>query len=428
MALIVVQGGQRLEGTVRAYGAKNAILPILAATLLPDSGTSLLRDVPPLSDVHHLREILHALGCHTEEAGDGTLLLNSQHADTTEAPAALVSKLRASFLVMGPLLARFGTARVGLPGGCSIGSRPIDLHLEGFEAMGAVIELGEAYIDARAPQGRLQGAHIALRFPSVGATQNLMMAAVLAVGKTVLENAAMEPEIIDLADFLNQMGADVRDAGSGTITIYGVDSLHGAEHAIIPDRIEAGTFLVAGAITGGDVLVEGAQARHLLPVLEKLRAAGATIVEEKTGLRVTRTGRLRPLDVTTGVHPGYPTDMQAQLTALLAVTAGTSYVTETVFENRFQHLDELVRMGANVQIDGRTAVITGVARLQGTDVSATDLRAGAAMILAGLVAEGETRVHEIHHIERGYVDIVERFRSLGADVSRTEDVRELQFK
>jgi UDP-N-acetylglucosamine 1-carboxyvinyltransferase len=315
-----------------------------------------------------------------------------------------------------------------MPGGCSIGSRPIDLHLEGFAAMGAEIELGETYIDAHAPQGRLRGAHIALRFPSVGATQNLMMAAVLADGETVLENAAQEPEIQDLADFLNKLGADVRGAGTATITIRGVDALHGAEHAIIPDRIEAGTFLVAGAITGGDVRVEGAQAIHLQPVLEKLREAGATITEEKNALRVTRTGRLRPLDVTTGVHPGYPTDMQAQLTALLAVTPGTSYVTETVFENRFQHLDELARMGANVRIDGRTAVITGVNRLHGADVAATDLRAGAAMILAGLVAQGETRIHAIHHIERGYVDVVERFRSLGADVRRSEGVRELQLK
>ncbi|MBL0385458.1 UDP-N-acetylglucosamine 1-carboxyvinyltransferase [Tumebacillus sp. ITR2] len=428
MALIVVQGGQRLEGTVRAYGAKNAVLPILAATLLPESGASLLDQVPPLSDVYHLRGILDALGCVTEELGDGKLRLTAQHVDTTEAPTELVSKLRASFLVMGPLLARFGKARVGMPGGCSIGSRPIDLHLEGFAALGAEIEIGETFIEATAPTGRLKGASIPLRFASVGATQNLMMAAVLAEGKTVIENAACEPEIVDLADFLNAMGADVRDAGTATMTIYGVDSLRGANHSIIPDRIEAGTFLVAGAITGGNVLVEGAQAQHLRPVIEKLREAGAQITEEKNALRVVRTGRLRPLDVTTGVHPGYPTDMQAQMSALLAVTPGTSYVTETVFENRFQHFDELALMGANVRIDGRTAVVTGVNRLQGADVTATDLRAGAAMILAGLVAEGETRIHAIHHIERGYVDVVERFRALGADLRKTEDVRELQLK
>ncbi|KEO83323.1 UDP-N-acetylglucosamine 1-carboxyvinyltransferase [Tumebacillus flagellatus] len=428
MALIVVQGGQRLEGTVRAYGAKNAVLPILAATLLPESGASLLEEVPPLSDVHHLRGILHALGLESEDLGDGKLRLDAQHVESTEAPTELVSKLRASFLVMGPLLARFGKARVGMPGGCSIGSRPIDLHIEGFEALGAEVEIHELYIEARAKNGRLQGARIPLRFASVGATQNLMMAAVLAEGKTVIENAAKEPEIVDLANFLNAMGADVRGAGTATLTIHGVDALHGATHAIIPDRIEAGTFLVAGAITGGDVLVEGAQSQHLRPVLEKLREAGAVITEEKNALRIVRSGRLRPLDVTTAVHPGFPTDMQAQMSAMLAITPGTSYVTETVFENRLQHFAELTRMGANVRIDGRTAVITGVTRLQGADVTATDLRAGAAMILAGLVAEGETRIHAIHHIERGYVDVVERFRALGAQLCRTEDVRELQMK
>lgn len=428
MALIVVQGGHRLEGTVRAYGAKNAVLPILAASLLPETGTSLLENVPPLSDVHHLREILHALGAASEDMGDGKLSLLAQHVDKTEAPPELVARLRASFLVMGPLLGRFGTARVSMPGGCSIGERPIDLHLQGFEQLGAEIEVGESFIEARAAKGRLQGAHISLSFPSVGATQNLMMAAVLAEGKTVIENAAKEPEIVDLAEFLNKMGADVRDAGTAVISIHGVNRLHGVRHQVMPDRIEAGTFLVAGAITGGDVLVEGARADHLTPVLEKLREAGVTITEEPQGLRVTRTGRLRPLDVTTGVHPGFPTDMQAQMTAMLAVTAGTSYVTETVFENRFQHLAELARMGASVRIDGRTAVLNGVHRLQGADVTATDLRAGAAMILAGLVAEGETRIHAIHHIERGYVNVVERFQALGADLHRTEDSRELQLK
>ena len=420
MAKIVVQGGHRLQGSVKANGAKNAVLPILAASLLPVSGDSVLEDVPRLTDVNNMRILLEALGARTEDLPNGKLRIHAERVQSTEAPAELVRKMRASFLVLGPLLARFGVARVGLPGGCSIGERPIDLHIKGFEALGAVVEVGNGFIEAKALNGKLYGANLYLDFASVGATQNIMMAAVLAEGRTVIENAAKEPEIVDLANYLNQMGAIVRGAGTDVIRIEGVERLHGAEHTVIPDRIEAGTFLVAGAITGGDVYVEGAISNHLAPLLAKLKEAGATILDDVHGVRVTGAGTLRPLDVKTLVYPGFPTDMQAQMMAMLTVTPGISYVTETVFENRFMHVSELRRMGADIRIDGRTATIRGVERLNGASVTATDLRAGASLILAGLVAEGMTEVHNIHHIERGYVDIVEQLCGLGANIQRLD--------
>jgi len=420
LAKIVVQGGHRLKGFVKASGAKNAVLPILCAALLPERGDSLLEDVPDLSDVRNMRQLLEGLGVDTEVQGPGTIRLNADTILSTEAPAELVRKMRASFLVLGPLLARFGRARVSMPGGCSIGERPIDLHIKGFEALGATVEVGNGYIEARANGGRLKGATIYLDFASVGATQNIMMAAVLAEGKTVIENAAKEPEIVDLANYLNKMGAEVRGAGTDVIRIHGVERMHGAEHTIIPDRIEIGTYLIAAAVTGGDVYVEGAISEHLLPLIAKLKEAGANVHDDGNGIRVTAGPTLRPLEVKTLVYPGFPTDMQAQMMALLTIVPGTSYVTETVFENRFMHVAELRRMGANIRIEGRTAVVTGVERLSGATVTATDLRAGAALILAGLVANGLTEVQGLHHIDRGYVDIVEKFRTLGAKIERVE--------
>jgi UDP-N-acetylglucosamine 1-carboxyvinyltransferase len=417
---IIVQGGKKLSGTVKVSGAKNAVLPILAAALLPSKGESRLEEVPQLSDVEHMLSLLEVLGVKTEETEPGKFRLNAERLQSSEAPSDLVRKLRASFLVLGPLLARFGKVKVSLPGGCAIGERKIDLHLKGFEALGAKVTQTAQYVEAFAPNGRLRGANIYLDFASVGATQNIMMAAVLAEGKTVIENAAKEPEIVDLANFLNKMGAQVRGAGTDVIRIQGVQELCGAEHTIIPDRIEAGTFLVAAAITKGDVYVEGAISEHLLPVIAKLKEAGVAVTSDVKGVRVTATGPLKPLDVKTLVYPGFPTDMQAQMMALLTVTPGVSYVTETVFENRFMHVNELRRMGANIRVDGRTAVITGVKKLIGARVTSTDLRAGACLILAGLAAEGRTEVYGVQHIDRGYVDIVAKLRSLGADIERVD--------
>lgn len=420
MAKIVVQGGQRLRGTVKASGAKNAVLPIIAASLLGSVGESVLEEVPNLSDVGNLRLLLEALGVETSEVGPGLLRLNAELAESTEAPAELVRKLRASFLVLGPILSRFGRARVAMPGGCSIGERKVDLHIKGFEAMGARVEQGENFIEAIAEGGRLKGATIYLDFASVGATQNIMMAAVLAVGKTVIENAAKEPEIVDLANYLNKMGADVRGAGTDTIRINGVEQMHGAEHMIIPDRIEAGTFLIGAAVTGGDVYVEGAISNHLAPLLAKLKEAGATVVDDVTGVRVYVEGPLRPLDVKTLVYPGFPTDLQAQMMALLTAIPGRSAVTETVFENRFMHVAELRRMGADITVSGRTAHVIGGKLLHGAKVTSTDLRAGACLILAALTATGHTEIHGVHHIDRGYVDIVQKFTDLGAKIERVE--------
>lgn len=420
MAKIVVQGGQRLMGTVKVHGAKNAVLPIIAASLLGSQGESVLEEVPNLSDVGNICALLEALGVETGEAGPGLLRLNAELVNTTEAPAELVRKLRASFLVLGPLLGRFGRARVSMPGGCSIGERKVDLHIKGFEAMGAVVEQGESFIEAVAEGGRLKGATIYLDFASVGATQNIMMAAVLAEGKTIIENAAKEPEIVDLANYLNKMGADVRGAGTDTIRINGVEEMRGAEHMIIPDRIEAGTFLVAAAISGGDVFVDGAISHHLAPLISKLKEAGVTVIDDVTGVRVKSEGALRPLEVKTLVYPGFPTDLQAQMMSLLTVIPGTSYVTETVFENRFMHVAELRRMGADIKVNGRTAIVNGVSQLHGAKVTSTDLRAGACLILAGLVAKGHTEIHGVHHIDRGYVDIVQKFADLGAQIERIE--------
>ncbi|HWQ61878.1 MAG TPA: UDP-N-acetylglucosamine 1-carboxyvinyltransferase, partial [Negativicutes bacterium] len=345
------------------------------------------------------------------------LIVDSANLACCEAPYELVRKMRASFLVMGPLLARAGQARISLPGGCAIGTRPIDLHLKGFEALGAEIVLGHGFIEARTRQ-RLKGARIYLDFPSVGATENIMMAACLAEGQTILENPAEEPEIVDLANYLNAMGARIRGAGTNVIRIEGVRELKGTTHAVIPDRIEAGTYMVAAAITGGDVWLENALTEHLKPVTAKLKEAGVAIEEKIDGVMVRGTATVKSVDIKTLPYPGFPTDMQAQFMALMTVASGTSVITETVFENRFMHVDELKRMGASIKIEGRSAIVEGVANLTGCPVKATDLRAGAALVLAGLVAEGKTEISCIHHIDRGYEDIVGKLTSLGADIAR----------
>lgn len=415
MEKLIIRGGNRLTGTVKISGAKNAVLPIIAASLL-GSSPSKLDEVPDLEDVRTFMQVLEHLGVRTERQTE-SLLIDSTDITSCEAPYDLVRKMRASFLVMGPLLARRGQAKISLPGGCAIGTRPIDLHLKGFEALGAEIEIGHGYIEARAPRG-LKGARIYLDFPSVGATENILMAASLAEGTTILENPAHEPEIVDLANYLNVMGARIRGAGTNVIKIEGVKELKGSEYTIIPDRIEAGTYMVAAAMTGGDLWIENALTEHLKPVIAKLKEAGVGIEEDINGLRVYSTGTLKAIDVKTLPYPGFPTDMQAQFMALATVSQGTSVITETVFENRFMHVDELKRMGATIKIEGRSAIVEGVSRLTGCPVKATDLRAGAAMVLAGLVADGQTEVGYIHHIDRGYDGIVDKLCSIGADIKR----------
>lgn len=426
MEKIIVRGGNQLRGSVKVEGAKNAVLPVIAASILAGRGTSHIYDVPSLADVYTMKEVLRNLNIKVEYQ-NGTFQVNAEGALKTEAPFEYVRKMRASFLVMGPLLARVGKARIALPGGCAIGSRPIDQHLKGFEAMGATVEIGNGFIEARI-DGRLQGTKIYLDFPSVGATENIMMAATMANGTTVIENAAEEPEIVCLANYLNAMGAKVRGAGTGVIRIEGVDELGGAEHSVIPDRIEAGTFMVAAAITQGDLIIEGAVAEHLRPLIAKMEEMGVVITEVENGLRVIGPEKLKPVDLKTMPHPGFPTDMQAQMMALLLQANGTSVITETVFENRYMHVEEFRRMNSNIKIEGRSAIITGPNRLQGAEVAATDLRAGAALILAGLVAEGITRVTELKHIDRGYVDLAGKLQALGADVERVEEVIELEVE
>ena len=378
---------------------------------------STLTEIPKLADVHTVCDVIASLGVHIEHPERDTLVIDAHELTSTTAPYDLVRRMRASFLVMGPLLARKGRAQISLPGGCSIGARPIDLHLKAFEAMEAVINLENGDIEATAPNG-LKGAQIYLDFPSVGATENILMAASMADGKTVLENAAEEPEIVDLATYLNSMGANIRGAGTNVIRIEGVKELHGANHAVIPDRIEAGTFMVGAAMTQGNVFVENAISEHLKPLISKLKEVGAEVQEEIDGIRVIGHEPLRPADIKTLPYPGFPTDMQAQFMALTTICQGTSVVTETVFENRFMHVDEFKRMGAKIRIEGRSAIVEGVPRLKGASVNATDLRAGAALVLAGLVAEGETEVGYLYHIDRGYDNLVLKLQRLGADIVR----------
>ncbi|WP_427052216.1 UDP-N-acetylglucosamine 1-carboxyvinyltransferase [Paenibacillus sp. TC-CSREp1] len=416
MSKFIVRGGKRLTGSVKVSGAKNSVLPIIAASLLGEEGQSVIIDAPPLDDVMTINKVLESLGAGVTYR-DEVITVNAENLTSCEAPYEWVSKMRASFLVMGPLLTRLGQTRISLPGGCAIGTRPIDQHLKGFEAMGAEISLGQGYIEARS-QGRLRGAKIYLDVASVGATQNIMMAATLAEGVTVLENAAKEPEIVDLANFLNGMGAKVRGAGTGVIRIEGVEKLSGVKHTVIPDRIEAGTYMAAAAISGGDVYVEGAISDHLGSVIAKLEEMGVTVEPDENGVRVIADRPLKAVDVKTLPYPGFPTDMQSQMMALLLASEGTSVVTETVFENRFMHVDEFQLMNAEIKVEGRSSIITGNAKLKGAKVTATDLRAGAALIIAGLVAEGTTEVGGVHHIDRGYVHLAEKLNGLGADIYR----------
>lgn len=421
MEKIIVRGGNRLEGTVKVEGAKNAVLPILAATLLASEGQSVLTNVPILSDVFTMNNVLKHLNVGVEfQEKNNTILADASNDINFEAPFAYVSKMRASIVVMGPLLARLGHARIALPGGCAIGTRPIDLHLKGFEAMGADIKIENGFVEAKVD--RLVGARIYLDFPSVGATQNIMMGATLAEGTTIIENVAREPEIVDLANFLNRMGAKVVGAGTETIRIEGVSSMKATEHSIIPDRIEAGTFMIAAAVTNGNVFIEDAIADHNKPLISKLKEMHVAFQEEENGLRVIGPRSLKATDVKTMPHPGFPTDMQAQMTIAQSVSQGTSTMTETVFENRFMHLEEMRRMNADFKVEGQTVLIHGNTDLQGAEVAASDLRAAAALIIAGLVSKGYTRVTNLSHLDRGYYEFDKKLQALGADVERvTED-------
>ncbi len=421
MDAIVIKGNGPLRGETFASGSKNAALPILASALLAP-GEHTFRNVPVLADVTTMLKVLGTMGCESER-------LTGSRADvvrivvpnrvTPEAPYELVKTMRASVLVLGPLVARYGRARVSMPGGCAIGARPIDQHLKGLHALGAEIELSEGYVEARAE--RLKGARVSFDLITVTGTENMLMAAVLAKGRTLIENAAREPEVEELARVLNKMGARISGAGSDVITVDGVDELTPVDHAIIADRIEAGTLLVSAAITGGDVLVKRAVPEHLEAVMQKLREAGCKVTVESEGIRLSAAQRVRGVDLRTKEHPGFPTDMQAQLMALLSTASGTSVITESIFENRFMHVAELVRLGAEIAVDGHTAVVRGVEKLKGAQVMATDLRASASLVLAGLAAEGHTTVSRVYHLDRGYERLEAKLKDLGADIRRVKD-------
>ena len=421
MEKIIVRGGRRLEGEVEIEGAKNAVLPILAAAILPTKGRTVLTNVPILSDVYTMNNVIRFLNVEVgmDEASK-IIELDATGKLSYEAPFKYVSKMRASIVVLGPLLARLNHAKVAMPGGCAIGSRPIDLHLKGLEALGAKIKRHDGYIEASTDG--LVGTNIYLDFPSVGATQNIMMAATLAKGTTVIENVAREPEIVDLANILNKMGANVKGAGTETIKIGGVDALHGSEHAIIQDRIEAGTFMVAAALTKGNVLIKDAIAEHNIPLISKLEEMGVTVKEEARGIRIIGPDKLKPVVVKTLPHPGFPTDMQPQVSILQLAASGTSLLTETVFENRFMHLEELRRMNADFKVEGNTVILYGPTDFNGAEVAATDLRAAAALILAGLVAKNITQVTHLQYLDRGYYHFHQKLAALGAEIKRINDV------
>jgi UDP-N-acetylglucosamine 1-carboxyvinyltransferase len=414
---IVINGGKRLRGEVRVSGSKNAALPILASSLLA-RGRSTFRNVPALGDVRTMGRLLGRLGATVTDNGKGVTRIDTTDAAGHEAPYELVKTMRASVLVLGPLVARTGRARVSLPGGCAIGARPIDQHLKGLEAMGARIELAAGYVTASAR--RLRGASIVFDMVTVTGTENLMMAAALARGRTTLENAAREPEVEELGRVLNKMGARIRGAGTSLITIEGVEELTPIEHTVIPDRIEAGTLLVAAAITGGNVLLRDCLPEHLDAVIAKLRAAGAEVSADGDGIRVRGKAEFRPADVSTQPFPGFPTDMQAQFMVLMTRARGQSVLSETIFENRFMHVPELMRMGADIHIEGRTAIVRGPTKLAGATVMATDLRASACLVLAGLIARGKTEILRIYHLDRGYDRLDKKLRALGADVRRAK--------
>jgi UDP-N-acetylglucosamine 1-carboxyvinyltransferase len=418
MDRLLVTGGLRLSGSIRVAGAKNSALKIMAASLLSE-GRTVIENVPRIQDCRTMMDVLQHLGATVEADGD-VVSIDTRGVDSVETPYELVRRMRASILVLGPLLARRGRARVAMPGGCNIGSRTIDLHVKGLERMGAAFTSEHGFLEGRAD--RLRGAVISLDFPSVGATENLLMAAVAAHGTTVIENAAREPELVDLADFLAGMGAQIRGAGTTTIEIDGTDGFAPARHRVIPDRIEAGTFAMAACVTGGEVLLEGARGDHLDLVLAKLSEAGADIIATPRGVGVALDGRPRAVDFVTLPYPGFPTDLQPPLMALLSVADGTSIATENVFESRFMFVDELTRMGADLRTEGHHAVIRGVPRLSAAPVRALDLRAGAAMALAALAADGTTEIADADHIDRGYEGFEEKLRSLGADVRREREL------
>jgi UDP-N-acetylglucosamine 1-carboxyvinyltransferase len=417
MDKIVVEGGSRLVGDITIGGAKNAALPLLASALLPN-GPSTFKNVPQLQDVATMGKLLRQLGCEVD--GKHTVVIHPPTAKKAklEAPYELVKTMRASIVVLGPLVARYGRARVSQPGGCAIGTRPIDQHLKGLAAMGAKIHLDHGYVDVECK--RLKGATIVLDMPTVTGCENLMMAAALAKGRTVIENAAREPEVEDLGVVLNKMGAKVTGAGTAVVTIEGVDELQPIEHTIIPDRIEAGTFAIAAALTRGDVLLVGARAEHMDAMIAKLRAAGSTVTVEAGGVRVRGGGDILPIDITTQPHPGFPTDMQAQFMVLATQAKGQSMIKEMIFENRYMHVPELSRMGADIHVDGRTAIIRGGTKLSGAAVMATDLRASASLVLAGLVASGKTEVLRVYHLDRGYETIEKKLRGVGAKIKRVK--------
>ena len=417
MEKLIIKGGRPLHGHVRVSSAKNAVLPIIVATLLPDSPSTII-DAPHLEDVKTICSVIESLGGNIL-LRDNAMIFDTTTVDKTEASYELMSRMRASFLIMGPLLAKKRHVKIALPGGCMIGSRPIDLHLKAFEAMGAKVTVGNGYVEASVPEG-LKGATIYLDFPSVGATENILMAAAVADGKTVIENAAEEPEIVDLVTFLNSMGANIKGAGTNVIRVEGVKHLYGASHTVIPDRIEAGTFIIAAAMAGGDVVVDNVLSEHLKPLLAKLGEAGVKVIKDIDSVRVISDGHIHSTDIKTLPYPGFPTDLQAQFMAMMTIGDGTSTVTETVFENRFMHVGELRRMGANIEVEGRKAIVHGVPFLQGAFVRATDLRAGAALVLAGLAAHGVTEVGDLRHIDRGYDHLVEKLRGLGADIIRVD--------
>jgi UDP-N-acetylglucosamine 1-carboxyvinyltransferase len=419
MEKIVVKGVKELRGEVDISCAKNSILPIIAATILCPEPI-VIENAPKLEDVEVICKLLSELNCDIEISDvNNKLKIDTKNIVEMDADAELMRKMRASFLIMGPMLARFGYCKLSLPGGCNIGSRPIDLHLKGFKLLGASIVVGHGFVEVKVK--KMIGNRIYLDFPSVGATENIMMASVLAEGTTIIENAAEEPEIWDLAQFLNKMGANIEGAGFGKITIHGVSSLKGTTYIPIYDRIEAGTFMIAAAITNSKIKINGVNEEHLRPVLEKLKECGVKFSDYRNNsIIVDGRGNKKPLDIKTLPYPGFPTDMQAQMMSLLSIVDGVSIITETVFENRFMHVVELQRMGANIKIDGRTAIIEGAPKLTGCEVKATDLRAGAAMILGGLIADGKTEISDVYHIDRGYVSIEKKFRNLGADIYRID--------
>lgn len=415
---LIISGGKRLQGTVRIDGAKNSALSIMAATLLTED-VCILSNVPHLTDVDIMAEVISKLGVKVEWRGDNTLYIDSDDFNNYEAPYELVKMMRGSILVMGPLLARLKKAKISLPGGCAIGARPVDYHLKGFEALGAKVEVEKGYIEAKVI--KLKGDDIYLDFPSLGATENIMMAACLAEGVTKIENAAKDPEVVELGRFLNKMGAKVKGCGTDLIEIEGVKKLHGVDYTIIPDRIEAGTYMVAAAITGGDVLIEKADPLLLKPLIVKLEKAGVQVTLKKNLIKVIGPNRIKAVDIKTLPFPGFPTDMQPQFMALSCISKGTSVITETVFENRFVHTGDLIRMGADIKVEGHSTIIKGVKKLSAAPVMASDLRGGAALILAGLVAEGTTELSRIYHLDRGYVKLEEKLNSLGADIKRVKE-------